>query len=167
MDFSELDDSNGSDVGEERYVEGLEKVARRIVETGCTSFVGTVITQEEGLYKRVSGGLVKRAIFGVLQDERLVELVGELSAVDGKRVLTDPHGLPSTEWGREGAREFGPQQCSPDVLEPFHSPRILTQECILSIADSAASPAPLPTFTTQISPCPGVSRRRTLFTSST
>lgn len=53
IDFSELslEDADG---GEERYLTGLELVARRIVETGCTSFVPTIITQKEELYAKVS-----------------------------------------------------------------------------------------------------------------
>lgn len=33
---------------------GLEMVMRRLVETGCTSFLPTVITQRRELYPRVS-----------------------------------------------------------------------------------------------------------------
>lgn len=53
VDFSELsvDDPDG---GESAFVEGLQVVARRIVETGCTSFVPTIITQKEELYAKVS-----------------------------------------------------------------------------------------------------------------
>lgn len=53
VDFSELD-LEDEDGGESRYGQGLETVARRIVETGCTSFVPTIITQEEDLYSKVT-----------------------------------------------------------------------------------------------------------------
>jgi N-acetylglucosamine-6-phosphate deacetylase len=53
VDFSELE-VDAADHGEAAYVQGLEKVARRIVATGCTSFVPTVITQKEELYSKVS-----------------------------------------------------------------------------------------------------------------
>ena len=39
---------------ERKYTEGLDEVARRLVEMGTTSFVPTVITQEERLYRKVS-----------------------------------------------------------------------------------------------------------------
>ena len=52
VDFSELN-LEDVDGGEERYVKGLEKVAGKIVETGCTSFVPTIITQKEELYQKV------------------------------------------------------------------------------------------------------------------
>lgn len=55
VDFSELSLEDG-DGGEERYIRGLEKVAKRIVETGCTSLVPTIITQEEALYAKVGHG---------------------------------------------------------------------------------------------------------------
>jgi len=45
-----VDDKDG---GEARYIARLEKVARRIVETGCTSLVPTIITQKEELYSKV------------------------------------------------------------------------------------------------------------------
>jgi len=51
VDFSELDLSDPE--CEEKYIAGLERVARRIVETGCTSFVPTIITQKEELYAKV------------------------------------------------------------------------------------------------------------------
>jgi N-acetylglucosamine-6-phosphate deacetylase len=53
VDFSELEVS-AADGGEGAYIDGLEKVAKRIVSTGCTSFVPTVITQKEELYSKVS-----------------------------------------------------------------------------------------------------------------
>ena len=46
-----MDDDDG---GEQRYLRGLDKVAKRILETGCTSFVPTIITQKEELYAKVS-----------------------------------------------------------------------------------------------------------------
>jgi N-acetylglucosamine-6-phosphate deacetylase len=39
---------------ERKYTDGLDEVARRLVEMGTTSFVPTVITQEERLYRKVS-----------------------------------------------------------------------------------------------------------------
>ena len=48
VDFSNLEDDD-----EERYVRELENVARRIGETGTTSFVPTIITQLEELYSKV------------------------------------------------------------------------------------------------------------------
>ena len=53
MDFSELNLEDPDD-GEDRYLKGLDKVAGKIVETGCTSFVPTIITQKEELYQKVS-----------------------------------------------------------------------------------------------------------------
>ena len=53
VDFSELAIEE-QDGGEGKYVQGLETVMRRIVETGCTSFVPTIITQKEELYAKVS-----------------------------------------------------------------------------------------------------------------
>ena len=53
VDFSELNNED-ADGGEERYIKGLEKVAERILETGCTSFVATIITQKEEMYRKVS-----------------------------------------------------------------------------------------------------------------
>ena len=52
VDFSELslEDEDG---GEARYLQGLDKVSSRIIETGCTSYVGTIITQKEELYRKV------------------------------------------------------------------------------------------------------------------
>lgn len=50
VDFSELD--LGPD-GEDKYLAGLDKVATRIVETGTTSFLPTIITQKEELYAKV------------------------------------------------------------------------------------------------------------------
>lgn len=50
VDFSELDIAPG---GEDVYLAGLDKVAERIVETGTTSFVPTIITQKEELYAKV------------------------------------------------------------------------------------------------------------------
>jgi N-acetylglucosamine-6-phosphate deacetylase len=52
IDFSEID-LNDPDA-ERKYTEGLDEVARRLVEMGTTSFVPTVITQEERLYRKVS-----------------------------------------------------------------------------------------------------------------
>ena len=52
VDFSELN-TEDVDGGEKRYLDGLDKVAKRIVETGCTSFVPTIITQKEELYSKV------------------------------------------------------------------------------------------------------------------
>jgi N-acetylglucosamine-6-phosphate deacetylase len=46
------------DGGEGDYVAGLQKVAKRIVVTGCTSFVPTVITQKEELYSKVSPSII-------------------------------------------------------------------------------------------------------------
>lgn len=51
VDFSELDLSPG---GEDKYLAGLDKVAARIVETGTTAFLPTIITQKEELYAKVS-----------------------------------------------------------------------------------------------------------------
>jgi len=52
IDFSELDTS---DPGcETTYLNNLATVARKIVETGCTSFVPTIITQKEELYAKVN-----------------------------------------------------------------------------------------------------------------
>jgi hypothetical protein len=53
IDFSELD-LEAEDGGEGKYIAGLEEVARRLVETGTTSFVPTIITQKEELYSKVS-----------------------------------------------------------------------------------------------------------------
>lgn len=50
VDFSELDIAPG---GEEAYLAGLDKVSSRIVETGTTSFVPTIITQKEEFYAKV------------------------------------------------------------------------------------------------------------------
>lgn len=50
IDFSELDDS---EPGENRYVAGLEHVCKRIVETGTTALVPTIITQKEALYAKL------------------------------------------------------------------------------------------------------------------
>jgi N-acetylglucosamine-6-phosphate deacetylase len=52
VDFSELN-AEAADGGEAEYVQGLEEVARRIVETGCTSFLPTILTQRENLYTKV------------------------------------------------------------------------------------------------------------------
>jgi N-acetylglucosamine-6-phosphate deacetylase len=52
IDFSEIDLNDPE--AEAKYTEGLDEVARRLVEMGTTSFVPTVITQEERLYRRVS-----------------------------------------------------------------------------------------------------------------
>lgn len=52
IDFSEIDLEDPR--AEEKYTDGLDEVARRLVEMGTTSFVPTVITQEERLYRRVS-----------------------------------------------------------------------------------------------------------------
>jgi hypothetical protein len=52
VDFSELDVS-APDGGEARYVQKLEVVAGRIVETGCTSFVPTIMSLKEELYAKV------------------------------------------------------------------------------------------------------------------
>jgi N-acetylglucosamine-6-phosphate deacetylase len=51
IDFSEIDLNDPE--AERKYTEGLDEVARRLVEMGTTSFVPTVITQEERLYRRV------------------------------------------------------------------------------------------------------------------
>lgn len=51
VDFSDLDLSPG---GDEKYLAGLDRVAERIVETGTTSLVPTIITQKEELYAKVS-----------------------------------------------------------------------------------------------------------------
>lgn len=51
VDFSELDPSPG---GEAAYLAGLDKVSKRIVETGTTAYVPTIITQKEELYAKVS-----------------------------------------------------------------------------------------------------------------
>lgn len=51
VDFSDLDMSPG---GDEKYLAGLDRVAERIVETGTTSLVPTIITQKEELYAKVS-----------------------------------------------------------------------------------------------------------------
>ncbi len=64
VDFSELALSD-EDGGEKRYGEGVEKVSRRIVETGCTSFVPTIITQKEELYSKVCPPLDRRFLFGL------------------------------------------------------------------------------------------------------
>ncbi|KAL1405982.1 N-acetyl-glucosamine-6-phosphate deacetylase [Vanrija albida] len=50
VDFSELED--GAE-GEDKYLAGLDKVAKRVVETGTTSFVPTIITQKEELYAKL------------------------------------------------------------------------------------------------------------------
>ncbi|ORY34266.1 N-acetylglucosamine-6-phosphate deacetylase, putative [Naematelia encephala] len=63
VDFSELDLASGSE-GETKYIEGLEVVARRIVETGCTSFVPTIITQKEELYSKLLRLLAPRSAEG-------------------------------------------------------------------------------------------------------
>lgn len=60
VDFSELNVED-PDGGEGAFVEGLEVVARRIVETGCTSFVPTIITQKEELYSKVSHHLMSHS----------------------------------------------------------------------------------------------------------
>jgi len=52
IDFSELDTLDPQ--CEQRYLDNVVTVARKIVETGCTSFVPTIITQKEELYSRVS-----------------------------------------------------------------------------------------------------------------
>jgi len=54
VDFSELNVDAGKK-GEAAYVRDLELVMARIVETGCTSFLPTIITQREELYAKVSG----------------------------------------------------------------------------------------------------------------
>jgi N-acetylglucosamine-6-phosphate deacetylase len=53
IDFSELN-VDEPDGGESSYLAGLDHVAKRIVETGCTSFVPTIITQKEELYAKVT-----------------------------------------------------------------------------------------------------------------
>lgn len=52
VDFSELE-TGDNDGGDERYEQGLKLVMKRIVETGCTSFVPTIITQKEELYSKL------------------------------------------------------------------------------------------------------------------
>ncbi|WVQ82742.1 N-acetylglucosamine-6-phosphate deacetylase [Cryptococcus sp. DSM 104549] len=52
IDFSELDLEKGEE-GEREYLEGLEKVARRLVRYGTTSFVPTIITQKVELYAKL------------------------------------------------------------------------------------------------------------------
>ena len=52
IDFSELDLEDPT--AEAKYIEGLETVARRLVESGVTSFVPTIITQKEELYAKVN-----------------------------------------------------------------------------------------------------------------
>jgi N-acetylglucosamine-6-phosphate deacetylase len=51
VDFSDLELTPG---GDEKYLAGLDRVAERIVETGTTSLVPTIITQKEELYAKVS-----------------------------------------------------------------------------------------------------------------
>lgn len=58
VDFSELS-LQDPDGGDERYIAGLELVMRRIVETGCTSFIPTIITQKEELYSKVCRSLFR------------------------------------------------------------------------------------------------------------
>ena len=52
VDFSELQ-VTAADGGVGAYLDGLDEVARKITQTGCTSFVPTVITQKEELYSKV------------------------------------------------------------------------------------------------------------------
>lgn len=49
IDFSEFEDGN-----EAEYLQGLDEFSRRILETGVTSFVPTIITQKADAYKKVS-----------------------------------------------------------------------------------------------------------------
>lgn len=58
IDFSELDDGP---TGDTRYVAGLEHVCARIVETGTTALVPTIITQKEELYARLLALLAPRS----------------------------------------------------------------------------------------------------------
>jgi N-acetylglucosamine-6-phosphate deacetylase len=51
VDFSELEPTPE---GEAAYLAGLDKVSARIVETGTTAYVPTIITQKEELYAKVS-----------------------------------------------------------------------------------------------------------------
>jgi N-acetylglucosamine-6-phosphate deacetylase len=51
VDFSELEPTPA---GEEAYLAGLDKVSERILETGTTAYVPTIITQKEELYRKVS-----------------------------------------------------------------------------------------------------------------
>lgn len=53
VDFSELDVQAGEE-GEKKYVQGLERVARRLAQYGTTSFLPTIITQHQELYSKVS-----------------------------------------------------------------------------------------------------------------
>lgn len=48
VDFSRIDE------GDAAYLKGLNEVSRRIVETGTTSYVPTIITQRKELYQKVS-----------------------------------------------------------------------------------------------------------------
>ncbi|KGB79057.1 N-acetylglucosamine-6-phosphate deacetylase [Cryptococcus deuterogattii 99/473] len=52
VDFSELDVQAGEE-GEQKYVQGLERVARRLARYGTTSFVPTIITQNQELYSKL------------------------------------------------------------------------------------------------------------------
>ncbi|ODN90195.1 N-acetylglucosamine-6-phosphate deacetylase [Cryptococcus wingfieldii CBS 7118] len=63
VDFSELDIDQG-EAGEQAYVEGLQKVARRLVRYGTTSFVPTIITQNRELYARLLSLLAPRETAG-------------------------------------------------------------------------------------------------------
>lgn len=57
IDFSDYDDGNSSVSSAEKasaYLERLQKFSRRIVETGVTSFVPTIITQTAEAYQQVS-----------------------------------------------------------------------------------------------------------------
>lgn len=54
VDFSELN-TEAFEGGEAEYANSLDEVAGRIVQTGCTSFVPTIMSVKEELYGKVSG----------------------------------------------------------------------------------------------------------------
>lgn len=54
VDFSELQDGD-----EEGYLRRLDEFATKIVETGVTSFVPTIITQKSEAYRKVSNLLLR------------------------------------------------------------------------------------------------------------
>ena len=65
VDFSEFTDGD-----EEGYLKGLDEFAKRVLETGVTSFVPTIITQQADAYKKVSTPLgvqfLSSVILGIL-----------------------------------------------------------------------------------------------------
>ncbi len=52
VDFSELDEASPAQA-DKKYLAGLDRFATRILETGVTSFVPTIITQKSDAYRKV------------------------------------------------------------------------------------------------------------------